>query len=272
MAPSGPLGATHHGRAVPRSLTVGSGSPRWDLGGLGPLFGHPRSGLRGCAHSDQEGPPRLTQRVRDHHRGRAIPADVPGQWHVVLSSTPTAAWRDRLLTQANAPATAALSILLEGTTLFFMSATRSASSWRRSGPSIGCGRRRTRGLGEPYTPTSSSALHRRPRRWFPRRTTRDRVRHPGHVEHCSPVTVAVGGELEVATLPLGPIVTSPTPAQVSSQRWSTRSSEARGEDWIRSIATRRASRRRSVDERGECTVSSLQLDSASRRSVGGGKA
>ena len=47
--------------------------------------------------------------------------DEPGQWHVVLSSTPTAAWRDRLLTQANAPATAALSILLEGTTLFFMS-------------------------------------------------------------------------------------------------------------------------------------------------------
>ena len=44
------------------------------------------------------------------------------------------------------------------------------------------------------------------------------------------MTVAVGGELEVATLPLGPIVTSPTPAQVSSQRWSTRSSEARGEE------------------------------------------
>ena len=49
--------------------------------------------------------------------------NVPGQWHVVLSPTPTAAWRDRLLVQANAPATATLSIVLEGTMLFFMSGT-----------------------------------------------------------------------------------------------------------------------------------------------------
>ena len=47
--------------------------------------------------------------------------NVPGQWHVVLSPTPTAAWRDRLLVQANAPATA--SIVLQGTMLFFMSGT-----------------------------------------------------------------------------------------------------------------------------------------------------
>ena len=49
--------------------------------------------------------------------------NVPGQWHVVLSPTPTAAWRDRLLVQASAPATAALSIVPEGTMLFFMSGT-----------------------------------------------------------------------------------------------------------------------------------------------------
>ena len=49
--------------------------------------------------------------------------NVPGQWRVVLSPTPTAAWRDRLLVQAKAPATATLSIVLEGTMLFFVSGT-----------------------------------------------------------------------------------------------------------------------------------------------------
>ena len=42
-----------------------------------------------------------------------------------------------------------LSIVLEGTMLFFMKAPRSMSSWQRCGRSIGCWRRRTRGLGEP---------------------------------------------------------------------------------------------------------------------------
>jgi hypothetical protein len=48
--------------------------------------------------------------------------NVPGQWRISLSETPSGAWRDRLLELAAAdPVTAALRIEVEGASLFFMS-------------------------------------------------------------------------------------------------------------------------------------------------------
>jgi hypothetical protein len=48
--------------------------------------------------------------------------NVPGQWRISLSETPSAAWRDRLLELAAAdPVAAALRIEVEGASLFFMS-------------------------------------------------------------------------------------------------------------------------------------------------------
>jgi hypothetical protein len=47
---------------------------------------------------------------------------IPGQWHVVLSETPPATWRDRLLEHAAAdPVSAALRVEIEGATLRFTS-------------------------------------------------------------------------------------------------------------------------------------------------------
>ena len=48
--------------------------------------------------------------------------NVPGQWRISLSETPSAAWRDRLLELATAdPVAAALRIEVEGASLFFLS-------------------------------------------------------------------------------------------------------------------------------------------------------
>jgi hypothetical protein len=106
-------------------------------------------------------------------------------------------------------------------------------------------------------------LHRLPRRR--RHAVPGRRPHRMRRELSPPVALGDVAQREPEPLALDAPTTRPRPAQVSSQRWSSRSSGARGASWRKPRAARRSASRRLVMEMIAAGSSSIDAARGPRR-------